>query len=329
MSALNVRFRGGIRLVAMGLGVVFVGISGWSVESGTSAGLSLLDLAAGRGPALADAGVSIPGDLGMAAYNPALIRTLKRPTLMTQFSTGEGDVNTGLFSFGRGGPRGGWGASLAFLDAGTIDLVTSGGDQRSRRAQQDWVASLTGATRLTETLSVGVAAKGIRSTLVQDETASALAADAGFLWRTPVRGWRFGGAAQNLGGKLTYREEGDPLPVLYRFGTSYTVAVKRWFNGGVAPDAWYLQNVVDTSILTFTADGVRDRAGQISGGIGFEWDVADRTAFRIGYKTGDVGEGVTAGVGFHLDRFSVDYAFQMLKDLKDRHRVALSLSWGE
>jgi hypothetical protein len=52
---------------------------------------------------------------------------------------------------------------------------------------------------------------------------------------------------------------------------------------------------------------------------------------RAGYKTGIKGldeiTGITGGIGINLNSYSIDYCFVPLGDLKETHRISLSIKY--
>src|SRR5262249_33267758 len=130
------------------------------------------------------------------------------------------------------------GASLLYSQSGTIEVNRTNPDgsflsTNDLRAGSDFVASFGYAERVGSTPLdvreesyginhfVGVGGKVIRSTLVQQYTASAITGDVGYLVNSPDTGLTFGASVLNMGGQLRYIDQGDPLPTTIRTGLAY------------------------------------------------------------------------------------------------------------
>jgi hypothetical protein len=307
----------------------FLSTSAWALDSRTG-GTTLLETLDARAAALGQAGTTLTGDLAGASFNPAVYPTLENPQLETQFQVAPGDVHTALLSFGRGGPRLGWGAALVVLDAGSVETSSTGGSPTTVRAQQDIVGTLSAGVAPTSWLKVGGTVKGLQSRLAEEYTASTVAADVGLLIDLPLSGVRLGGAVQNMGPDLTFRSEGDPLPLFYRVGLSHI-----WKIGDeedlspIKPTAWYERDARSASVLWVGADAVFDRWGECSGHVGLEWDYNRLAVLRLGGIVGEDGLGPTGGIGFWINKWRFDYAIQLVDELTDRHRVTVSYFWRD
>ncbi|MBK8870254.1 MAG: hypothetical protein IPN19_04175 [Elusimicrobia bacterium] len=309
--------------------VFLLDLSAWAIDPRTG-GTTLLETLDARAAALGQAGTTLTGDLAGASFNPAVYPTLENPQLETQFQVAPGDVHTALLAYGRGGPRLGWGAALVVLDAGTVETSSVGGAPSTVRAQQDIVGTLSAGVAPTSWLKVGGTVKGLQSKLAEEYSASTVAADVGLLIDLPLPGLRLGGAVQNMGPDLTFRSEGDPLPLFYRVGLSHI-----WTIGGeddlspIKPTAWYARDERPASVLWVGADAVFDRWGECSGHLGLEWDYNRLAILRLGGIVGEDGLGPTGGIGFWINKWRFDYAIQLVDELTDRHRVTVSYFWRD
>lgn len=301
--------------------------SAWSLDSRTG-GTALLETIDARAAALGEAGTTLPGDLSGVAFNPAVLTTMEAPQLETQFQVAPGDVRTGLVSFGRTGPRVGWSASVVALDAGTIEIVPTSGAPSTERAQQDLVGTLSGGALLGSWFRVGGTVKGLQSRLAGSYSATAIAGDAGVLVDLPISGLRVGGAVLNVGSDLKYRSTGDPLPLFYRGGISYTFSPEgAEEETPTSTNLWYARERLSGSKIWLGADAVTDRWGNVTGNLGMEWVYAKLASLRLGGIIGDQGAGLTGGIGFLVQQWRLDYSIQLVDQLTDRHRLAVSYFW--
>jgi hypothetical protein len=300
-----------------------------TTESAQTAGRLLTESVGARPSGLAEAGTALVGDLNALSFNPAGLPFMKRSEAMARYQTMLGDVTSGALACGGRSGRMGWGAGTSYLDAGTINLAFSDGrPSESRSAEQDVTGQVSAGYLVTDFLSLGVGGRYIHSTLVQDYHASAFAGDAGFVVQMPVKGWRLAGAVRNMGGRLKYKETGDPLPGETRVGTSFAYSPS-----GVAPeepateDEWYQRDENGTPIFTVLVDGVRDRAGNLSGAAAFELTQWPRAAFRAGYGWGENATGLTLGFGANFLSWSLDYSWRLINDFSGAHRISFSMYW--
>lgn len=160
---------------------------------------------------------------------------------------------------------------------------------------------------------VGVSGKYLRSTLAQSYHASAYAADVGYLVHSPEAGWSAGVAGLNLGGKLKYVSQADPLPTTVRGGAAWQGGVPSVHNLIVAADGEY---VID------------EKLWHVDAGVEYFW--LKSYGLRLGYRAnyGDQ-SGLTIGVGYRWrGRFLLDYAYDLGDLLGNGQRVTLSYRFG-
>ncbi|TXI74397.1 MAG: PorV/PorQ family protein [Dokdonella sp.] len=315
------------RKASLGLLLGALPLAAGAVDSRTG-GLTLLETADARATALGEAVTALTGDLSGVAYNPASVTTLEYAQFQSQFETSPGDVRTGLLGGGWTNQRVGFAASVAYLDAGTIEIVPTLGPSATRRAQQDFVGALSAGAALAEGFRLGVTGKFLSSRLAEEASATALAGDAGVLINLFAPGLRLGASAQNVGAGVTYRNVEDPLPTFYRVGLSFEArSPEEEASTAGLGGPWYMQMGQGRSRFWGGADAIIDRWGAVVGAVGFEWELARRAALRLGGRVGGEDPGFTGGVGFWLQRWRVDYSIQLVDELTDRHRFTLSYFW--
>lgn len=280
---------------------------------GVSGGLSLLEAPSARPAALGQAYTAATDDISAFAYNPASLKTLQSGQTSLLYVKGMNEDSFAQFLIGRPLGQGAVGLALGYYDGGDFEFVeveSPGGplvDRGTVRAQRDMMASL-GYARSLGVVSMGVAAKFLSSELIQEEKATAYAADVGLSIPLHPR-VNFGMALQNMGSKLTFVDEGDPLPRIARAGFTVGVLGKPAVTT-LLVDAPYFLNEKEIR----PAFGVESLIGPV--------------ALRFGYKTKNELNAITTGVGFAIDRWSVDYAFGLVQDLDSTHKVSFSMRWG-
>jgi hypothetical protein len=269
--------------------------------------------------ALGDAFTAANGRLEAAFANPAGVASLPETKILSTYQNGLVDDALGAAEFGWALGFGTLYAGFGYYDAGTIDVNLTGGVTGSRRLEQDMVGALGGAIGRNGPFAVGAVIKGLRSEVAEEATATGFAADVGALWRTPLRGLSFGAAGVNLGPSVEFEAESDPLPTATRVGAAYELDFSKL--SGMKSNPY---------MLSLYADGVSQRRDRLSGRGGIELsrrmttaDKAGRVAIRGGYRSRPTT--FTAGLGFELGAFGLDYALGIVQDVDNSHRI--SLSW--
>jgi hypothetical protein len=162
-------------------------------------------------------------------------------------------------------------------------------------------------------LSLGATGKYIRQT-IDSTDASAYAMDGGALYLTDWHEVRFGAAVQNLGSKVKFVNESDPLPLTYRLGASAPLLAHRLL---VSSDL-----IIPRDHQVGLALGTEYK-GKISKDLGY--------AMRAGYRSDtDVSgfSGVSIGSGLELGRGSLDFAWVPFGDLGNAYRFSLHVKFG-
>jgi len=157
----------------------------------------------------------------------------------------------------------------------------------------------------------GVSGKFVQSTLVEEYSAHAFAADVGYLANSPEAGLSLGLSALNLGGALKYIDTADPLPSTLR--------------GGLA---WQTNSPAHAFLIA--ADGewlTHEKQWHANAGLEYFWFKS--AGLRLGYQFHRDSGGLTVGLGLRWkSRILIDYAWAMNEDLNDAHRVTLTWRFG-
>jgi hypothetical protein len=153
---------------------------------------------------------------------------------------------------------------------------------------------------------IGLTGKYVTSTLAQQYTASTYAMDAGYQMHMPERGIDFGLSVMNLGGKLTYVSEGDPLPTTYRGGAAYT-----------------MRNLAGGDLLLAASGEYRAFEKDYRYGLGVEYEVAKTYYLRGGWRIESDAGGPTFGFGFREGAWQIDYGYETGRVFTSQHRFSL------
>ncbi len=278
----------------------------YAQKAGTSTGVTLLEKPGARPVALGEAYSANANDITGFAYNPASLESLKSGQASFFYRTGMADDAYGQFLIGSPIKDGSVGFSVGYFDGGKINLY-DGVTRRSVTVQRDLAVAL-GYSLYIGNVDFGFSGKYISSRLAETETATAYAADVGIQIPVSPR-LRFGSAIQNIGTKLTYKNESDNLPRLFRAGIAATLIPSR-------------------SATTLLLDGIHDlNASKTYPALGLE-QIIGPLAFRAGYKGPSSLNQFSVGMGIFISQYSFDYSFGMANQLDSLHMISLSTKFG-
>jgi hypothetical protein len=281
-----------------------------------------LELGAGaRAAALGQAYTAVADEASAVYWNPAaLTRVQGRSATLMHAAY----VDSSFFdyaAYGQSlGKAGAFGAGLQYFSAGSLDQTDPTGTDVGAFSPYDLALTASYAYMLhgfdfmsdLNGFSVGLSGKYIQSRIVG--LAATGAADLGLLSPAYLDGrLRAAFTLVNLGGKMKFEQEAEPLPLALSAGSSFQIT-PRWL---VALDARF------------------PRDDRPNAGLGTEYKVAAAgpwsLAGRLGYNTQTVGSidgltGLSLGFGLGFGGASVDYAFVPMGGLGQAHR--LSLTYG-
>jgi hypothetical protein len=195
----------------------------------------------------------------------------------------------------------------AYLSQSAIDGRDANGSPTGSFSAADVNVSVAYG-RKTDLVDLGGTIKFVQSHIATAQ-ATTLAADLGL--RRQFGGVVLGAALRNLGPGLKYDTERDDLPMRLALGAAYK------FERGHAL----------TAELTDAP-----RAGGADVGFGGEFRALATVFLRAGYTTQtaitggtnfDAARGLTLGVGFRADRWTIDYAAVPMGELGSTHRFTL------
>lgn len=279
---------------------------------------------------------AVASDASALFYNPAGLSRLNAHEFDFSFASGQGETSIQNFAYAGPTPFTGIsgngytsaGANLLYSQSGTIEINRlnangSLGASESISAGSDLVLSGGYAERVGMTPLelhdatyqvdhyMGVAGKYVRSTIAT-QTGSAVVADAGYLVHSPEAGWSFGAAALNIGGKIKYTEEKEPLPAAFRGGFAWQGGTPSIHNIITSVDGEYLLN---------------EREWHANMGLEYFW--VKTYGMRLGYQIHREDAGLTMGFGLRWKgRFLLDYAWGLSKTISDQHRITVSYRFG-
>ncbi len=271
-------------------------------DEGTSGAIILSQPMGARASAMAEAYTAISGNIDCLYYNPAGIALLEKKQMSFTYQKGISDDNFGIINFGLPTKNGVFAGSLILYTAGDIELIDIFGNSRTVKSQEDYLAAFSYSRNLFKNVSIGLNAKVLHSTLVEDFSATAFAFDIGGLYKR--KNFSLGLAVQNIGTKLKYEDEGDSLPMNIRTGISYRI-----------------------NDLSLGFDIIKPNDDDLKENIGMEYTIEKLFTLRAGYKIGYDLDSLTFGIGFNLKDFNIDYATAMKDDFDPTHKVSLTYNF--
>lgn len=281
----------------------------WAKGAGTSGAIVLDQLASIRASGMADAYTAVGGEIGAAYYNPANLITIADKQVSCAYQSGIAEDRAMSIGYGHPTPLETFSVSFLYYTAGDIDLLDIYGNERTVVAEKDYLIVLGYAHKLIPMFPMGINIKWLSSTLVDEETARAFAADLGILYNPPVQGFSIGLAVRNLGQKLTYIEEGDFLPLIASAGIAYRHSLGN-------------QNIL------FSVDApYRVYDAILTPAVGCEYDWEKKLQLRAGYKFNSDDTGLTLGMGIGIQHYTIHYAFGMSDELNSSHRVSFDVKF--
>jgi hypothetical protein len=116
----------------------------------------------------------------------------------------------------------------------------------------------------------------------------------------------------NWGTKLTFLEEGDPLPTALKLGMAYKATQK----------------------LKLSLEGVGPKSGPASLHMGAEFRPLEPFALRASYRTDEADRlgpmgGFTAGLGVEFNRYDFSYAWVPLGDFGNAHYFSVGYRFNK
>ena len=271
-------------------------------------GIGARALAMGSAFAAVDTGA----DVNAVNWNPGALGFVVKPDVSASYSSLFQDENQGFVGYasplGKGG--GVLAASVNYL--AVTNIQARAGDTEnpdSTFTDQNVAAGVSYARSLGDKLSLGGTLKLVHTTF-NTVHESAMAADFGALYRTPVDGLTAGAALRNFGTNLGP----DSMPLDLRGGAAY-----KMFGSRLTLDSdvdW-----LETERIAYWS-------------VGGEFWATPNLALRGGYQFGHGADqlqsgmvGLGVGLGVKFGGFTMDYAFLPYGDLGDTHRVTLGLSF--
>lgn len=293
-----------IKLVAL---LVLASQGSWAAET-----VSFLNIGVGaRGLGMGGAYTALADDANALYWNPAGLSKLEKREFTASHAEMFESTRLDFLAYAHPTSQGTFAAGLTYLSQGKIDGRDSVGRQTAGFDASDAALSL-GYARKLEIADLGATFKYLRSHIGSTE-AQGMAADIGA--KRAFERLSVGAALRNLGPGLKFQDQRNDLPLRLAFGAAYS------FTGGHAA-------------AVELVNGPRGAGTDAS--FGGEFQAVKNLYMRAGYTTQtaitggtgfDVARGLTLGLGFRNDKWSLDYAVLPSGELGRSHRFSLGTRW--
>jgi hypothetical protein len=298
-------------IIALAVATMITGTSfAVNPDAGTSTAQFLKLGAGARASGMGGAFAGVANDATAIYWNPAGLGNLTSGALSVMHASWLDDINYEWAAYAQ--PLGGFGVlgvGVQYLSYGTLTKLDSTGLEGDSFNPADMAATLSYAKKI-GSFGLGINLKYISSKIV--DTAMAYGADIGIQQKLGDK-LTLGLVAQNMGSKMKFINEEDPLPMNIKFGGAYSIK-SNW-------------------IAALDINSPNDDDIAYAAGTEYVWALDNNMgiAGRIGYTTAaqDTGgvNGISAGFGFNYKIYSVDYAYVPYGDLGNTQRTSLSIKF--
>ncbi len=238
-------------------------------------------------------------------YNPAGLTESKNTEIGTMYLTGLTDEYYVFISgITKVSKKDVLGASIFYLDGGNFEWNKTDGTVKTLKATEDLLFTFACAHRENRYLSWGMNFKTYSSKLLEQYKTNAYAVDFGILLKI-IDGLRGGISIQNIGTKIKYLEQSDPLPLTGRIGLSYQ---KIFLDNYLSIVTDYIYSYKENTFQKF--------------GIEYGWNkiLILRGGYTQGYETGRF----SLGLGLRRNLFQFDYAYTFTGNFQPLHTVSFT-----
>jgi hypothetical protein len=279
-------------------------------DVGTSTAQFLKLGAGARATGMGDAFVGISDDATAVYWNPAGLNQVDRESISIMHAIWFEDIFYDWVSYALPMSIGTVGLGLQYLSYGSMEERDTSGLEISSFKPSDLAGTISYARKISN-IMLGINVKYISSRIKQ--TATAFAIDMGVLYKLSGDKVSLGCVIQNVGTKMKFVEEENPLPMNIKIGSCYNIK-ENWLT---AVDF----NLPNDNILN------------VEVGTEYNYLVSEKTIIsgRAGYNTKskdiDGLKGITVGLGGSYLDYNLDYAFVPFGDLGNTHRVSFGIKF--
>ncbi|MEW6517147.1 MAG: hypothetical protein AB1439_09600 [candidate division FCPU426 bacterium] len=295
-------------LIVFLLVLYLAGFAGWAQAGAGKSGWPIFQKVRG-------ARFSSLAGIGQAADvlgNPALLGAVSQTSLAMISELGFAEDKFGGLLLAVPWPEDALAGGFVYYDAGPIELnwIEDGTLQTETvLADREVIALGSYGRRLAGNLWTGATLKFVQSELAERESAWAVAADAGAMWK-PEAAWLVLAAVQNLGWSAKYLEAEIPLPGSVYLGSSYVFRLQDW---QVLPGVGLAYNWVDETWFPEAGLEVRYKIASVN----------------AGYRLNQEEAYLHFGAGLCWQNIEINYAYIPGMFLNASHRMSIAYRFGE
>ena len=297
--------------------------AGWvqaSSQAGTSAAQFLKIGAGSKAAAMAEAYTAVADDVYSVYYNPAGLTRATVPEFAGQYVSYFQDSGYNFLAFAypfgreKDYSKHALGLSIYTFRVNDLERRTQDTDLAAGLFDSsDMAYALSYSYRLKRELGLGATLKYVRSK-IDDVSAGAVAVDVGAQYQ-PNRDWPLylGLNLRNMGSRMKFGDESDPLPFGVAFGAGYV---------------FFSDLKLDLDVVKY-----RDTDVYFSGGAEYRKAFMDKLegSLRAGYTTHyqdiDGFKGFATGAGLRYSSVGFDFAWVPFGDLGNTFRYTLSVKF--
>ncbi len=296
-----------LTLIIILVSSVMIGLS--SMSWAASSGAAFLKIGAGARPAaLGGNYVGLANDVNAVNWNPGGLGFLQEKELTAMYASWLADMNYEFAGYAQPLSNGlAIGGSLVMLQSGDMEKRSDTREKLGTFSATDTCGTLALAKKVQENVSLGGSVKVI-SQKIDDGSATGVAVDLGALVKTGIAHLNVGIAVRNLGPQLKFITEGYDLPLTLAAGINYSLP-----KINLSSDINYYES-------------------KMTVGVGLEYQVINALALDLGYKAGKDNKleglsGLSAGLGFNINKINLSYAWVPYGELSDTHRISLGVKF--
>jgi hypothetical protein len=281
-------------------------------DAGTQVGGSLQQSVGARQRAMGEIGVATVNGAEAMFWNPAVLGSTKNTQMYVSHSLFVEDISHSYLALGGdAGQKGGYGISINYFQAGTIEGRNDVGIRTDSFSPTDLAAAV-GYSWGDKRFRLGGAVKFIHSEIIK--TAQTFSLDLGIHSMFNKNRTRAGITGRNLFGELKYSNIQEDLLSEYKLGISHQ----------------FSPHILATVELQYPEDS------GLEGGAGIEMNITPQqttqTFIRTGYnqrlaENKDDFSGLTLGLGVLMGWLQLDYAYIPLGELDQSHTFGVSITF--
>ncbi|MCK9583167.1 MAG: PorV/PorQ family protein [Endomicrobiales bacterium] len=299
--------------------VVAQSFGAFSSASVGTTGAQFLKIGVGaRAVAMGEAQAAIANDVNALYWNPAGLNYMQGREGSLMHCSWFDDIAYDNISYGQKSEKldGFIAGGVSYLSMSPMTKYDNLGNKLNETFSAYDALLTIGYARKIYDIPFGASIKCISSQL-ENEKSTAFAFDLGVRYDELMESkLSLGAAVQNIGTKVKFINQEDPLPFNVKLGAGYKIPIKG-------------NPVLVALDLNFPIDN--DPYVGLGGEYVYSFSGDFRLVPRLGYKSGAKGleglSGITGGIGFGYKQYSIDYAMAPYGDLGQTNRISINVAF--